>query len=182
MEAAVESNEVLAAGGIAGQLHGSLYRLCAGVGVENALGRVTGCDLLQFARQSHHALVIEVGARHVDEVGGLLADGGHHLRVGVAGGDHGDAGGEVEEEIAVHVLHHGAAATADDQRVAAGVGGGNQARIAVNDAPGVGPRQGGLQHGKLGFQNGFGFAHRISPFLVAICSQGRAAINRKEKG
>src|SRR5581483_3149835 len=59
----------------------------------------------------------------------------------VAGGDHGDAGGEVEEFVAVHVLDDAAAAGFRDQRIRAGVGGRDVLLVAYQDAAGVGSEQ-----------------------------------------
>jgi hypothetical protein len=95
MEATVEGDEVLAAGGIAGQLEGGFHRLGAGVAVEDALGKIAGGNGSEPLRQGDHALVVEVGPGHVNELAGLPADGLDHLRVAVAGGDNGDAGGEI---------------------------------------------------------------------------------------
>ena len=61
--------------------------------------------------------VVEVGAGHVEQLVGLVLDRGDDLRVAVAGGGDGDAGGEVEEQVAVHVLDDAAAAALDDQRI-----------------------------------------------------------------
>ena len=67
-------------------------------------------------------LVVEVGAGHVDQFGGLLLDGGDDLGMAVAGGGDGDAGGEIEELVAVDVGDDDAASALGDQRVGAGVG------------------------------------------------------------
>ena len=109
VEAAEEADEVRPPGVIAGQLDGRLDRLGARVGHEADRGFLERGDLVQLLGQVDPYLVIEVG-RDVDELVGLLLDGLHHLGMGVAGGGDGDAGGEVEEAIAVHVQHFGAAA------------------------------------------------------------------------
>ena len=77
------------------------------------------------------------------QLGGLLLNGGDDLGMAVAGGGYGDAGGEVEELVAIHVLDHDAASALGDQRIGAGVGGRDEAVIVGDDAPGIGA-------GKLG--------------------------------
>src|SRR5206468_1525368 len=81
-----------------------LQRLGPAVGVEHPLGRRPGGQLGQPLGQVDLRLVVEVGAGHVDQPGRLVLDGGDDFRVAVAGGGHGDAGGEVEEQVAVHVV------------------------------------------------------------------------------
>ncbi len=51
----------------------------------------------------------------------LVGDGRDDMRMTVAGGRDGDACGEVEEQIAVHVLNDGPAAALDHQRINARV-------------------------------------------------------------
>ena len=65
-------------------------------------------DRGQLLGQPHLRLVVEVGARHVQELLRLLGDGADDVGVRVAGGVDGDAGRAVEEDVAVHVLDHGA--------------------------------------------------------------------------
>jgi hypothetical protein len=67
----------------------------------------------------------------VQQLGRLILDGGDDLRMTVSGRGHGDAGGEVEEEVAVHVLDDGAAAALRDERIDARVRGGDEAPIAL---------------------------------------------------
>ncbi len=121
MEAAVEGDDALAFGVVARQLHGGLDGFSTGVAVEDANGAGHGRDLLQTLGQGDHVFVIEVGARHVDQLGGLLLNGGHHLRMAVSGGGHGDAGGEVQKLVAIDVFDDHAASAFHDQRIGAGV-------------------------------------------------------------
>jgi len=92
-------------------------------------------------RQRDHALVVEVGAGHVDQLGGLLLDGLDDLRMTVAGGGDGDAGGEVEELVAVHVFDPGAAAPFGYQRIATCVGGGDPTVVGFHDGARFGSGQ-----------------------------------------
>jgi hypothetical protein len=75
----------------------------------------------QPLREIDLRLVVKVGARHVQELAGLVADRLDNVRVTVAGGGHGDAGGEVEEQVPVHVPDDRAAAAVDDEWVGARV-------------------------------------------------------------
>ncbi len=62
---------------------------------------------------------VEVARAEVEEVAGLLLDRPDDRRVGMAGRVHRDAGGEVEEEVAVDVLDRQAVAADGDDRVGA---------------------------------------------------------------
>ncbi len=78
----------------------------------------------------------------MDELRGLLLDGADDLGVAMAGGVDGDAGGEVEELVAVDVFDAAAEAAFDGERITAGVAGRKQGFVAGNDLPGVGAGQG----------------------------------------
>jgi len=133
VEGAEEGDDVLAAGVVPGQLQGALNGFCSGVAVVEAMRPRHGCHGGEPLRQRDHAFVVEVGARHVDQLGGLLLDGLDDLRMTVAGGGDGDAGGEVEELVAVHVFDPGAAAAFGYQRIATCVGGGDPAVVGFHD-------------------------------------------------
>src|SRR5215467_4407417 len=105
MEGAIKGDDALALGVVAGQLHGGLNGLCAGVAVISADRPGHGRDFAQALRQRDHALVIKIGAGHVDQLGGLLLDCRHHLGVAMSCGNHGDSGGEIQEFVAVNVLN-----------------------------------------------------------------------------
>ena len=74
----------------------------------------------------------------MDQLSRLLLDGRHHLGMAMAGGGHGDAGGEVEELVAVHVFDAHAAAALGYQRIGAGVGRRNVTVIALQVRAGIG--------------------------------------------
>ena len=116
VESAEEGDDVLAAGVIAGELEGALDGLGAGVAVVEAVRAGHGRDGGEALGEGRRVFVVEVGAGHVDELGGLLLDGGDDLRMAMAGRDDGDAGGEVEELVAVDVFDADAAAAFGDQR------------------------------------------------------------------
>ncbi len=112
MERAVERNDVLPLGVIARQLQRSFNGFSSGVAVVNLVRPFHGRDLRKTLAQGDHALVIEVGAGHVNQFGSLLLDGGDNFGMAMAGRGDGDAGGEVEKLVAVDVFH-------DDSRVRA---------------------------------------------------------------
>ena len=68
---------------IAGELHRRFDGLGAGIAEIDALGVVAWSDRREFLGEIDHALVIEIRAGHVDQVGGLLLDRGDD----VAGGN-----------------------------------------------------------------------------------------------
>ena len=109
---------------------------------ETRRGASPGAICGQFLGQRDQLFVIEIGARHVDQAGRLLLDGLDHARVAVAGRDHGDPGIEIEKAVAVHIFDDGAFPAVGHQRVAARVGRGNDARVAVDDGARTGAGQG----------------------------------------
>ena len=79
---------------------------------------------------------------------GLVLDRRDDLGMAVPGGGHGDAGGEVEEQVAVHVLDDAAAAALDERADRRGVYDGDtyslsRASIAAPFGPGSGVRMSG---------------------------------------
>ena len=85
-------------------------------------------------------LVVEVGPRHVQQLVGLVLDGGDDFRVAMPGGGHGDAGRHVEEAVAVHVFDDGPAAAGDDERVDAGVRWGDELGVPFEQRLSAGAR------------------------------------------
>ena len=112
-----------AAGVVAAELHRGFDGLGAGVGEEDLLVEVAGGDAAEGFGQFDGFGQIEVGARHVDKLLGLLLDGLHYVGVGVACGEHGDAGREVDEAVAVDVPDMAALAVVHHKGIRAGIGG-----------------------------------------------------------
>jgi len=158
VEAPVESDEVGAAGRVAGELECGFDGLGAGVGVEDALG-AAGRDGFELLGELDHALIIEIGAGHVEELSGLALHGFDDGGVAVAGGNDGDAGGEVEENVAVSVFDHGAASAAGDERIRAGIRRRDVAVVQRDDALGFRPGKRSLELGALGVQLSCGAGH-----------------------
>ena len=79
----------------------------------------------------------------MDQLVRLVRDGRDDLGMTVSGGVDGDAGGEVEEEVAVHVLDDRPAAPFAHQRVDTGVGRRHIERVAGQQFLGARPGQRG---------------------------------------
>ena len=105
-----EGDDRGAPGGVARQLDRALRRLGAGVGEEHPLPRRARGEPRQPLAEGGHALVVEVGAADVEEPSGRVLDRLDHRGVVVAGGADRDPGHEVEEAVAVDILHHRARA------------------------------------------------------------------------
>src|SRR5205823_1607134 len=84
-------------------------------------GAAAGGDFGELFGEVPLRSIVEVGPRHVQQLGGLVLDGGDDSRVAVAGGADRDAGREVEEAVAVHILHYRSIAAGASQWINAGV-------------------------------------------------------------
>ena len=119
VERAEEGDDVRPLRRVPSELDGRLDRLGARVAEVGAGRAVDRGDLGQSLADFGVDRQIEVGRREMDQLGRLLLDRRDDLRVGVAGRVDGDAGGEVEEEVAVDVLDGQAIATDGHDRVGA---------------------------------------------------------------
>ena len=149
MERAEERDGPRPAGVPAGQLQARFERLGPAVGEEDALGPGAGREFRQLLGQVDLRLIVEIGAGHVQQLVGLVLDGGDDFGMAVPGRRHRDAGREVEEEIAVHVLDDRAAAAGTDQRINARVGRRHALGVALQQGLPLGPGQRRLQRGNL---------------------------------
>jgi hypothetical protein len=77
----------------------------------------------------------------VNQLGGLLLDGGDDFRMAMAGGDNRDARSEIKKGVAVHVFDRRATADPGDQRVIAGVGRRDYVLVALDEFLGLGAGQ-----------------------------------------
>ena len=92
VERAIECNHVLPLGVIAGELEGALDGFRPRVAVVDFVRSGHRRDLREALRERYHVFVIEVGARHVDQFGRLLLNGGDYMGMAMAGRSDGDAG------------------------------------------------------------------------------------------
>jgi hypothetical protein len=124
---AVEGDEPRPLGVPAGQLDGPFDGFGAAVGEKHFFRLVAGGDATKSLHEFDLGVIAEGAAPQMDQVGGLFLNRGDDLVVGVAGRADGDAGGEVEETVAVEVF--------DD--AAAGPGGGEGVVVHVGTAGGL---------------------------------------------
>jgi hypothetical protein len=85
MESAEERDEFFAPRVIAGELDGRFNRFRAGIAVIHALLVFAGRDLDELFGELNHIRIIEIGARHMDQLGGLLLDRGDHVGMAMTG-------------------------------------------------------------------------------------------------
>ena len=143
VEAAEEPDEARPPGDVARQLQRAFHRLGAGLADEahrRFAQRRHGGEA--FAQPGH--LLVPVVAGDVQEFRGGILHRLDHLRVRMAGGAHRDAGHEVEEAVAVHVPHLGAAAVRHHERVVARVRGRDHLGVAGDHRQRLRAGQGGL--------------------------------------
>ena len=150
VESAKERDHLLPLGVIARQLQSALDSFGARVSVINLVRPRHRRDLRKPLGQRHHALVVKVGARHVDQFARLLLNGGNHFRMAMAGRGHGNAGGKIEELVAIHIFDHNAASALGNHRIRARVGRGNVFFIARENAQGIRARNRSLELGAGG--------------------------------
>ena len=158
----------------AGQLQGRFERFGPAVGEEDPLRRCARRDLGQPLGQVDLRLVVEIGARHVQQLGRLVLNGGDDLRMTMPRRGDGDAGGEVEKQIAVHVLDDRPAAPGAHQRIDARVRRRHVLLVALQQGLGVTTRQRGLDGRDGAFvelPHGFFSPCRVKRNSFTICRQ-----------
>ena len=163
MEASEEGDQLVAPGGIARQLDRAFDGFGAGIAERDAARSVARRDLRKFLGQGDHLFVVKVRAGHVDEAGRLPLDRFDHPGMAVAGRHHRDSGVEIEKAVAVHVLDNGAFRALRHQRIAARVGRGNGAGVAVDDGARAGAGQRGGHPRKIQLDLFQGLTHNQSP-------------------
>ncbi len=183
VESAEEGDGARSAGVPAGQLQGRLQRLRAAVGEEDALGRRAGTALGQALGQVDLRLIVEIGAGHVQQLLRLVSDRRGDMWMTVAGGRDGDAGGEIEEAIAVHVLNDGPTAALDHKRIDARVRRRDVRASRWSNACALGPGKGVRIWGTTSFSKSHialsSCNTLISNSIVYVtCGQNRAATVR----
>src|SRR5580700_10019755 len=141
MECAVKGDQFVSLGVKFHQLDGGFDGLGAGVAEVNALGFLAWRDGRELFGKFNHAGVVEISAGHVNQLAGLLLDGGYDFGMAMAGSDYGDACGEIEEDVAVNIFDCGAAADFRDERVVARVGRRDYVMVALDEFLGFGAGQ-----------------------------------------
>ena len=150
VKSAEKSDHLLPLGVIARQFQSALNGLGAGVSVIKLVRPRHRRNLRKPLGQRHHALVIKVGARHVNQFARLLLNRGDHVRMAMAGRNHGNARGKIEELIAIHVFDHNAAAALGNHRIRTRIRRRNIFFVARENAPGVRARKCSLELGSGG--------------------------------
>ena len=123
MKAAKEGDHVLPAGMVPGQLQSALDGFRSGISVVKAVRSGHRRNGREPFGKCHHVLVIKIGARDVDQLGGLLLDGGHYFGMAMPGRNHGDAGGKVQKLVSVDIFNPYAAAAFGHHGIGTGVAG-----------------------------------------------------------
>ncbi|CVN11728.1 Uncharacterised protein [Streptococcus pneumoniae] len=133
----VERGHGLLAGVGAGHLDGVLHGL--GAGIEQGGAGLAGdrAGAVQLLGHGHVALVGRDHERGVGELRDLLLDGGHDARVGGAHGGDGDAGGQIDQAVAVHVLEDAARGAGRVHRHRGGHAGWDGALLALGELTGA---------------------------------------------
>src|SRR5438477_126039 len=125
VEGAIEGDEPLALGVIASQLERALHGLGSRVPKIELMRTGHGRDPAEAFGELRHGFVVEVSAGHVDQLTSLALNGAHHVRMTVARGCDGDAGGKVVEFVSINVFDDRSAATLCNQRIRSVVAGRN---------------------------------------------------------
>jgi hypothetical protein len=141
VEGALEGDDPRPMGVVARELDGPFDGFGPGVREEDPRLPAEGRDRGQALHELEVARLVEVGRRDVDEPIGLLLDRGHHLRVSVAGRADGDAGGEVEEAVAVDIGDDDAGAGLGDEGIGARQGRAGDGLVALDDGTRLRPGQ-----------------------------------------
>ena len=85
----------------------------------------------------------------MNQLRGLLLDGRDHFGVAMAGRNHGNARGEVEKLVAVHIFHADAAAALGHQRIRARITGRDEPCIRFDGSLCLGSRQSSNELGSV---------------------------------
>ncbi len=110
VESAQERDEGMPTAGLAGELERGLHRFRTAVAQVDPLGAADGRDPGDGLTRLRVDGWIEVRGAVVHQLVGLRLDGIDDRRMRVTGGVDRDAGAEVDEEVAVDVLHRGTVA------------------------------------------------------------------------
>ena len=117
MKRPVERNDVRSFRMKAGKLQRCFHRFSARVAQVYTPGLCAGRNGRQAAAQRRIGCIVEVRAADMQQLGGLLLDGLHHLGMAVPRKGDRDAGHEVQKAVSVNVLYLHACSAAYDERV-----------------------------------------------------------------
>src|ERR1700694_3637637 len=137
MKCSEKCDYLLPLGVVSRQLQSALDRLGSGVSVINTMRTRHWRYLRQSLRQGYHALVIEVGARHMYEFTRLFLNGSYHFRMTMTGRCHGNARGKVVELVTIDIFDHDPAPALGNQGIRSCVGRGNIFVVARENALGI---------------------------------------------
>src|SRR5690348_4275498 len=122
MEATIERDELVTFRMVTREFHRRFDGFRPGVAKVNALGILSRSNLTEPFGELDHIFVIKIGAGHMNQFSCLILNRGDDVRMAMTRRNDGDAGCEVEEAVAVHILDYRAAASLGDERIAASVG------------------------------------------------------------
>ena len=157
----IEGDEPGALGVPAGQLDGRLDGFRAAVAQEDLLGLIARDDGAELLHEFDLRVVTECAAPQVEEIGGLVLDGGDDFGMAVTGGANGDAGGEVEKTVTVEVFDDAAAGPSGGQGIVMHVRGGGGLVVSTDGGEGLGARRRNLDFRGRAYPVATGFL----PFL-----------------
>ncbi len=158
VEGAKEGDHVLPAGVIPGQLQRALDGFRPGISIVEAVRSGHGRNGREALGQGHHVLVVKIGAGDVDQLGGLLLDGGDYFGMAMSGRNDGNAGGKVQKLVSVHIFNPHAAAALGHHGIGTGVAGGDVALVAGDN------------------RAGFRTRHRTQEFRTVLGKKGAAHV------
>src|ERR1700681_843993 len=104
MKAAKERNELLAPRGMHGELQSCLDSFSAAVGEMSPRRSRDGHDLVELLGQFRHALVVIIGAAHVNQLGGLVLNRAYDFRMAMPGRTDRNPGVTVQKNVAINVF------------------------------------------------------------------------------
>ncbi len=118
MEAAIKRDQLVTPRGVARELDRAFDRFRAGIAEEHFL---VGCDFGMVATKAfgelRHVPVVKISAGDVDQFGGLFLNGSDNFGMAVAGRTDGNAGGKIQESVAVGIFDDGAVGMIGDERI-----------------------------------------------------------------
>jgi hypothetical protein len=122
-----------------------------GISEINFLCLFAGSHSCKPLREGHETLIIKIRAGNVDQLGSLFLNRFDHVRMAMPSRNYCNAGGKIQEHVAIDILHHRATPRFRHQGVTSGVGGRYELRIPCDHAFCFGARKRRQQSWQLGF-------------------------------